>query len=75
MIPSRNDDARENGALSSDLAAGSADIQWLSAFPEEAEVLYPPLTHLAPTGALSKDIAVEEFGITFTVVEVEPSFG
>tara|TARA_B110001452_G_scaffold188767_1_gene159065 strand:+ start:358 stop:579 length:222 start_codon:yes stop_codon:yes gene_type:complete len=27
-----------------------ADIQWLSAFPEEAEVLYPPLTYLQPTG-------------------------
>jgi len=27
-----------------------ADVQWLSAFPEEAEILYPPLTYLKPTG-------------------------
>jgi hypothetical protein len=27
-----------------------ADVQWLSAFPSEAEVLYPPLTYLKPTG-------------------------
>mmetsp|Transcript_53239 Transcript_53239/g.140906 ORF Transcript_53239/g.140906 Transcript_53239/m.140906 type:complete len:566 (-) Transcript_53239:50-1747(-) len=37
------------------LSAGSflavgADVQWLSAFPHEAEVLYPPLTFLQPTG-------------------------
>ena len=30
-----------------DLEMG-ADIQWLSAFPQEAEVLYPPLTFLVP---------------------------
>ncbi len=27
-----------------------ADVQWLSVFPEEAEILYPPLTYLKPTG-------------------------
>ncbi len=27
-----------------------ADLQWISAFPTEAEVLYPPLTYLEPTG-------------------------
>ena len=27
-----------------------ADVQWLSAFPEEEEILYPPLTYLKPTG-------------------------
>ena len=27
-----------------------ADVQWLSAFPAEAEILYPPLTYLKPTG-------------------------
>ena len=26
-----------------------ADVQWLSAFPDEAEFLYPPLTYLKPT--------------------------
>jgi hypothetical protein len=27
-----------------------ADVQWLSAFPGEAEILYPPLTYLRPSG-------------------------
>ena len=27
-----------------------ADLQWLSAFPKEREVLFPPLTYLRPTG-------------------------
>lgn len=27
-----------------------ADIAFLSAFPEERETLYPPLTYLRPTG-------------------------
>ena len=27
-----------------------ADVQWLSAFPSEKEILYPPLTFLKPTG-------------------------
>lgn len=46
-----------------------AELQWLSAFPAEAEVLYPPLTYLQPTGR------VERLSIgksNFTVVEVEP---
>ena len=31
-----------------------AELQWLSAFPDESEVLYPPLTYLRPTGNVSK---------------------
>ena len=27
-----------------------ADVKWLSAFPDEEEVLYLPLTYLEPTG-------------------------
>ena len=27
-----------------------APLQWLSAFPAEAELLFPPLTFLKPTG-------------------------
>jgi hypothetical protein len=42
----------------------------LSAFPAEAEVLYPPLTYLRPTGRTE---IVSEGDNTFTVVEVEPS--
>ena len=46
-----------------------AELQWLSAFPHEAEVLYPPLTYLQPTGRTQ---IVELRGYRFTVVEVEP---
>ena len=45
-----------------------ADIQFLSAFPAEAEVLYPPLTYLQPTGRM-QEVTVEGRG--FTVVEVK----
>ena len=46
-----------------------ADLQWLSAFPDEAEVLYPPLTFLKPTGAM-QTIKISGFG--FHVVECVP---
>ena len=46
-----------------------AELQWLSAFPLEAEVLYPPLTYLQPTGRTQ---LVELRGFRFTAVEVEP---
>lgn len=46
-----------------------ADLTYLSAFPGEAELLYPPLTYLRPTGV---DMAFEAQGTCFTVVEVEP---
>jgi hypothetical protein len=52
-----------------DLQRG-ADLQWLSAFPSEAEVLYPPLTFLQPTGRM-QEIEVEAH--RFTVVEVRPT--
>ncbi len=49
-----------------------ADLQWLSAFPNEAEVLYPPVTYLQPTREkISEDIEVD--GYTFTVLEVKPT--
>lgn len=56
-----------------------ADVQWLSAFPGEAEVLYPPLTYLKPTGR-TEEIVVGRGGseaheLCFTVVEVEPMMG
>jgi len=46
-----------------------ADLQWLSAFPTEAEVCYPPLTYLQPSGRMQ---AVEVGAHRFTVIEVEP---
>ena len=51
-----------------------ADLRWLSAFPQEAEFLYPPLTYLKPTGR-TRDIPVEKKGqvFKFTVVEVIPT--
>ena len=51
-----------------------ADLQWLSAFPDEAEVLFPPLTFLQPTGRTDSVDAVDCDGnpVTFTVVEVTP---
>jgi hypothetical protein len=47
-----------------------ADLQWLSAFPKEAEILFPPLTYLQPTGQTNS------FNINnckVTVVEVFPT--
>jgi hypothetical protein len=53
---------RESGASESEFEAlifkiitknglqRGADLQWLSAFPAEAEILYPPITYLQPTG-------------------------
>ena len=49
-----------------------ASIGFLSAFPTEEEVLYPPLTYLKPTG---KTRTVAGKGRLFTVVEVVPQFG
>ena len=54
-----------------------ADLEWLSAFSNEAEVLYPPLTYLQPTGRTDTVDAVDRNGrpVTFTVVEVTPYIG
>lgn len=46
-----------------------ANLQWLSAFPDEAEVCYPPLTYLQPTG---KTQVVSVVGKRFMVCEVVP---
>ena len=51
-----------------------AELQWLSAFPGEAEVLFPPLTFLQPTGRTDRVDAADADGnpVTFTVIEVTP---
>jgi hypothetical protein len=36
--------------VSPDFMSMGAEVQWLSAFPGEAEILYPPLTYLKPSG-------------------------
>ena len=46
-----------------------SDLQWVSAFAQEAEVMYAPLTFLQPTG---RSQVVELDGVRFTVVEVNP---
>ena len=53
-----------------------ANLRWISAFPGEDEVLYPPLTYLAPTGrrqVVEGEGAAK--GVSFTIIEVHPSFG
>jgi hypothetical protein len=47
-----------------------ADLQWVSAFPNEAEILYPPLTYLQPTG---RQQVIEVDSHHFTIVEVTPT--
>lgn len=55
--------------------ATGADVSWLSAFPSESEMLYPPLTYLRPTGAW-RDVVVDRADgmiIKFRVIVVEPT--
>ena len=46
-----------------------ADISYLSAFPGEAEVLFPPLTYLKPTGK-TEEVATGD--ASFTIIDVVP---
>ena len=46
-----------------------ANLKWISAFPNEAEVLFPPLTYLHPTGR-KQHIVVGKY--SFDVLEFEP---
>ena len=60
-----------------------ASVQYLSAFPAEAESLFPPLTYLRPTGEI-EHVEVEMMTglvgkkvasmVNFTIVEVSPHF-
>mmetsp|Transcript_10724 Transcript_10724/g.37521 ORF Transcript_10724/g.37521 Transcript_10724/m.37521 type:complete len:575 (-) Transcript_10724:236-1960(-) len=47
-----------------------AEVKWLSAFPQEEEVLYPPLTYLQPTGRTQHLILN---GSKYKIVEVKPT--
>ena len=49
-----------------------ADLTFLSAFPAERECLFPPLTHMRPVGE-PQDVNVG--ALTYTVLDVKPSFG
>ena len=63
----------------SDFRSRGVDLRFVSAFPGEAEVLYPPLTHLRPVRRADGEVEVHEHvmddGRVFAVVEVVPSFG
>ena len=48
-----------------------ADLTFLSAFPNEAEYLYPPMTLIKPYGEPHEMIFD---GVLFSVVNVEPHF-
>ena len=47
-----------------------ASIEYLSAFPAEAEFLYPPLSYLRPTGR-TQELTYD--GVPFKIVEVVPA--
>ena len=52
-----------------------AELQWLSAFPGEEEILYPPLTYLAPTNQID-EVRVDcgdGRRVCFTVIELRPT--
>ena len=48
-----------------------ADLHWVSAFPGDAEVLYPPLTFLRPTHR-RQEIVHPESKVRVMVIEVTP---
>ena len=48
-----------------------ADLSFVSCFPSEAEICYPPLTFLSPTGRTHR---MESDHVVWTVIEVEPRF-
>ena len=58
-------------SLATSFMQRGADLSFLSAFPEEAEILFPPLTYLEVTGIHS--VAAE--GLAWTVVDIEPHLG
>ena len=47
------------------------DLQYLSAFPQEKELLFPPLTFMQPTGRRAK---IRHGCQVLNVLEVEPQF-
>ena len=48
-----------------------ADLAFLSAFPLEAELLYPPLTYLRPTGRWHRQVIGSA---TCTVIEIKVAY-
>jgi hypothetical protein len=62
--------------VASNFLSTGADLQWLSVFPGEAEIVYPPLTFLEPTGR-TQEVSEMRDGqlLHFTVIEVTPCLG
>ena len=56
-----------------DFMQRGADLQYLSAFPGEAEVLYPPLTYLRATGRTA-EVVKKGSNLCFKIVEMVPTF-
>jgi hypothetical protein len=52
-----------------DFMTRGPDISFLSAFPEENEYLFPPLTYLSPTGT-TETLEVDD--ATYHVIDVKP---
>jgi hypothetical protein len=60
--------------VSPDFMSMGADLQWVSAFPAESEILYPPLTYLKPTGRTENiNVIIKDQKRSFVVVEVQPT--
>jgi len=63
-----------------DFMGRGADIAFLSCFPAESEVLFPPLTYLCPMREEDENgveqpkapLVVRVGGSTFTIVDVQP---
>ena len=62
--------------LTSGLMDRGASLQYLSAFPDEVEYLYPPLTYLEPVHGQKETIKVVIDGesVVYTIIEVVPHF-
>ena len=64
--------------VTSNFTKRGADLSWLSAFPSEKEVLFPPLTRLIPVGGQRSKaehlVQSDDAGLRYTVIEVTPDF-
>ena len=56
-----------------DFMTRGADISFLSAFPGEAEYLFPPLTYLSPVPGGIQTLEVDD--AVYTIVDVKPRRG
>ena len=57
--------------VASNIMQRGASLEYLSTAPGEEEYLYPPLTYLKPTGAVTE---LQAEGVVYTIVDVVPHF-